>query len=168
MNETQVITDSKLSDLIGKYLTFSLGNEKYGIGILTVQEIIGVSKITPIPNSPNYLKGVINLRGKIIPVFDLRLKFNMPQRAYDNRTCFIVVNTVIGEQNIALGIVVDTVVEVLHFDDKNLELAPDFGSSLKVPFIRGLGKSSSSSDEVTTILDIDRVLKGDKDFLVAS
>ena len=159
---TYLGSENQISPLEGKYLTFSLGFEKYGFAILKVQEIIGVNKVTPIPNSPTHIKGVINLRGKIIPVLDLRIKFNMQERDYDERTCFIVVNTMIGEQPLSVGIVVDTVVEVVHLNSKQVEPAPDFGSSLKIPFIVGLGKTGESGKEVVTLVDIDQVLASEK------
>lgn len=163
--QIEINTEENNNSLEGKYLTFALGIEHYGIAILKVQEIIGISKITPIPNSPKHVKGVINLRGKIIPVIDLRTKFNMDERAYDERTCFIVVNSRIGDNIIAVGIVVDTVVEVVHLESKQIEPAPDFGNNLKIPFIVGLGKTGATGQDVVTLVDIDQVLAGEKNLL---
>lgn len=139
----------------GKYLTFSLAGEEYGIAILKVKEIIGMMPVTPVPQTPLYVKGVINLRGKVIPVTDLRLKFGMEAVDYTERTCIIVVE-IEGENDvIRLGIVVDAVSEVLNIKDEQIEGAPNFGSALKTDFILGMAKVENS---VKILLDIDRVL----------
>ena len=144
-------------NLAGKYLTYALSSEQYGVNILKIQEIIGVMHITRVPASPDYLKGVINLRGKIIPVVDLRLKFNLEPRPYDDKTCIIVVDAVISDKAVSVGIVVDTVVEVMHFtEEEDLEPAPDYGHSLSTQFIRGMGRSHNGT--VVILVDIEQVL----------
>lgn len=145
------------SEIAGKYLTFALGAERYGLQILKVQEIIGVIRITKVPKSPAYMKGVINLRGKIIPVVDLRLRFEMEEREYDKKTCVIVVNASFGDQTIAVGVVVDTVLEVINFDESNIQPTPDYNESADKGFIVGLGKVQES---VIILIDIDHVLAG--------
>jgi len=139
----------------GKYLTFALANEEYGISILKIKEIIGMISITSIPRTPDYVKGVINLRGKVIPVVDLRMKFGMEAIAYDERTCIIVLE--IGNQDSALmiGIVVDTVSEVLNIKDNDIEDTPHFGAALDTDYILGMAKSE---DSVKILLDIDKIL----------
>jgi purine-binding chemotaxis protein CheW len=139
----------------GKYLTFALDREEYGIGILKVKEIIGILPITPVPHAPGYVKGVINLRGKVIPVVDLRLKFGMEGIAATDRACIIVVEVSYPNGAIPTGIVVDSVSEVLNVKRGDIEETPDFGARLDTSYIRGLAKMSGG---VKILLDIDRVL----------
>ncbi len=134
----------------GKYLTFSLADEEYGLEILKVREIIGIMDITAVPQMPHFVKGVVNLRGKVIPVVDLRLKFGMEPADYTEATCIIVVD--VGS---LMGIIVDTVQEVLHIDENAIDPPPPLGASVDTSFILGLGKIR---DEVKILLDIDRVL----------
>ncbi|MCP5005936.1 MAG: purine-binding chemotaxis protein CheW [Planctomycetes bacterium] len=135
----------------GKFLTFVLNDEEYGIEILKVREIIGVIDITSVPQTPHYLKGVINLRGKVIPIIDLRLKFSMPEQAHKQETCIIVAE-VSGDQ---IGVVVDDVSEVLDIKGGEIEETPQFGQGLDTDFIMGLGKAN---DKIIIMLDIDKVL----------
>ena len=139
----------------GKYLTFSLAGEEYGIGILKVKEIIGMMVITTIPQTPDYIKGVINLRGKVIPVVDIRLKFGMTLMDYTERTCIIVVEIKNSVSTIPMGIVVDSVSEVLNIKAGEIEDVPSFGSNLDTDYILGMAKMSGG---VKILLDIDKVL----------
>jgi purine-binding chemotaxis protein CheW len=139
----------------GKYLTFALGREEYGIGILKVKEIIGVLPITPVPGTPGYMKGVINLRGKVIPVVDLRLKFGMEEVGHTERTCIIVVEVSQPAGAVLTGIMVDSVSEVLNIKAGDVEEAPDFGAKLDTDYILGLAKTNGG---VKILLEIDRVL----------
>jgi purine-binding chemotaxis protein CheW len=139
----------------GKYLTFTLADEEYGIGILKVKEIIGMMAITSVPRTPDFVKGVINLRGKVIPVIDLRLKFGMPSIEYTDRTCIIVVEIDADDMTIQIGIVVDAVSEVLNIKEEEIENAPSFGTSLNTDYILGMAKIDKG---VKILLDIDRVL----------
>jgi purine-binding chemotaxis protein CheW len=143
------------SSLAGKYLTFSLGRELYGVEILKVQEIIGILPITKVPKSPSYIKGVINLRGKVIPVIDLRLKLDMEAQEYDEKTCIIVVNMDIDQQKIAVGVVVDSVREVFNFAAEQIEFSPKFGMDVDSSSILGMGKINET---VVMLLDISRAL----------
>jgi len=143
----------------GKYLTFALAGEEYGIGILKVKEIIGLMAITTIPQTPGYVKGVINLRGKVIPVADLRLKFNMEAMDYTERTCIIVVEIRGVDRTVLMGIVVDSVSEVLNIKGEDIEDTPDFGSKLDNAAILGMAKTNGS---VKVLLDIDRVFRGEE------
>ncbi len=143
----------------GKYLTFSLAEEEYGIGILKVKEIIGMMPITSIPRTPEYVKGVINLRGKVIPVMDLRLKFTMGEIPYSDRTCIIVVEIDSMESTVLIGIVVDAVSEVLNISEDEIEEAPTFGSKLDTDYILGMAKMEGG---VKILLDIDRVLSAEE------
>lgn len=152
----QNIENSNLKGFGGKYLTFALGEERYGIEILKVQEIIGVSAITKVPKSPPFLKGVINLRGKIIPIVDLRLKLGMAEKEYDDATCFIVVNALIKNKSIAIGIVVDTVQEVISFEEVDIQPVPDYGASLNTNYIIGMGKTQ---EDVVILIDINTTLE---------
>jgi purine-binding chemotaxis protein CheW len=138
-----------------KYLTFSLANEEYGIGILKVKEIIGMMAITAIPQAPDFVKGVINLRGKVIPVIDLRGRFGMETINYTERTCIIVVEIVRGGASVSMGIVVDAVSEVLNIKATEIENTPTFGVKLNTDFILGMAKINS---DVKILLDIDLVL----------
>ena len=139
----------------GKYLTFSLSGEEYGIGILKVKEIIGLMAITPVPQTPRYVKGVINLRGKVIPVIDLRLKFGMESIAYTERTCIIVVEVSGGDRKILMGIIVDSVSEVLNIKTGEIADTPTFGAKMDTAYILGMAKMGGG---VKILLDIDRVL----------
>jgi purine-binding chemotaxis protein CheW len=120
----------------GKYLTFA-GAEEYGIGILKVKEIIGLMPITPVPKTPQHMKGVINLRGKVIPVVDLRLRFGMEQAETTERTCIIVVEIVAEIQKIAMGLVVDSVSEVLNIKAADIEDTPSFGAKIDTGYMLG-------------------------------
>lgn len=137
-----------------KLLTFSLGSEGYGISILKVKEIIGMMDITPVPRTPDFIKGVINLRGKIIPVMDLRIKFGMEAQEYNERTCIIVAEIVIKGMQKLLGVVVDMVSEVVTISDDQIEPPPEYGTSVEHNSILGIGKIK---DRVVIILDIDEV-----------
>jgi purine-binding chemotaxis protein CheW len=142
----------------GKYLTFALANEEYGLEILKVREIIGYMEITAVPQTPSYVKGVINLRGQVIPVVDLRAKFGMETTDTTEETCIIVVETGQEGRSFSTGIVVDHVEEVLDIAGEDIEEAPKFGSAVNTDFILGMGKIGES---VKILLDIDRVLAGD-------
>ncbi|MBP7211356.1 purine-binding chemotaxis protein CheW [bacterium] len=135
-----------------KLLTFALGSEGYGISILKVIEIIGMLDITPVPKTPNFIKGVINLRGKIIPVMDLRLKFGMEEKEYNERTCIIVVEINLNGTQRLLGVVVDMVSEVVTLSSDQIEPPPEYGTQAENNFILGIGKIK---DRVVIILDID-------------
>ncbi len=139
----------------GKYLTFALAGEEYGISILKVKEIIGMMGITAVPQTPGFVKGVINLRGKVIPVVDLRLKFGMEAMPYTERTCIVVVEISGSAGPIMMGIVVDTVSEVLNIKASEIEDTPTFGVKLNTEFILGMAKMSGA---VKILLDINRVL----------
>ena len=145
-------------EFAGKYLTFNLADEEYGIAILKVKEIIGMMPVTQVPKTPEYVKGVVNLRGKVIPVTDLRLKFGLPEIDYTERTCIIVIE--INGQNgtILVGIVVDAVSEVLNIKAEEIEPAPAFGDTLDTGFILGMAKTEEG---VKILLDIDEVLNTD-------
>lgn len=142
----------------GKYLTFLLGDEEYGIGILKVKEIIGMMPITKVPKTPDYVNGVINLRGKVIPVVNLRRKFGMETVSYTERTCIIVLEVENSRKRIQVGVVVDAVSEVLNIKAADIEETPTFGSRLDTDFILGIAKMNGG---VKILLDIDCVFKED-------
>ncbi len=148
-----------MADREGKYLTFSMAIEVYGIGILKIREIIGMMPITSVPQTPEYVKGVINLRGKVIPVMDLRLRFNMDSIDYNERTCIIVVEIFGQSATVQIGIVVDSVSEVLNIKQDEIEDTPTFGTSLNTDFILGMAKMEGG---VKILLDIDQVLTSDE------
>ena len=139
----------------GKYLTFSLADEEYGIGILKIKEIIGMMEVTSVPKTPEFVKGVINLRGKVIPVIDLRLRFSMEEEKYTERTCIIVVETEGQMGTILMGIVVDAVSEVMNIKGEDIEKTPNFGAKLSTEYILGMAKNDG---KVKILLDIDKVL----------
>lgn len=149
----------EITDREGKYLTFSMANEEYGIGILKIREIIGMMPITSVPQTPAFVKGVINLRGKVIPVMDLRLRFNMDSIDYNERTCIIVVEIFGQSATVQIGIVVDSVSEVLNIKQDEIEDTPTFGTSLNTDFILGMAKMEGG---VKILLDIDQVLTSDE------
>ena len=144
-----------MNDREGKYLTFSLAGEEYGIGILKVKEIIGMMPITTVPRTPGFVEGVINLRGKVIPVVSLRLKFGMEETNYTERTCIIVVETTGQNGPVLIGIVVDAVSEVLNIKGGDIEDTPTFGARLDMEYILGMAKMNGG---VKILLHIDRVL----------
>ncbi|MDD2904400.1 MAG: chemotaxis protein CheW [Syntrophales bacterium] len=146
-------------DLAGKYLTFELGQEEYGIGILKIKEIIGMMPITAVPQTPSFIKGVINLRGKVIPVTDLRMKFGLETRDYHERTCIIVVEVDCGSQELVMGLVVDAVSEVANIRGGEIEEAPNFGSGNHAGFVKGMAKIAGG---VKILLDIDCILTGEQ------
>jgi purine-binding chemotaxis protein CheW len=139
----------------GKYLTFSLAKEEYGIGIKKIKEIIGMMPVTSVPRTPDFVKGVINLRGKVIPVIDLRLRFGMEAVEHTERTCIIVVEVQGGAGKLVIGIVVDSVSEVLNIKGYDIEDTPAFGATLDTQYILGMAKMEGG---VKILLDIDRVL----------
>lgn len=139
----------------GKYLTFTLEDETYGISILKVKEIIGMMSITSVPRTPEFIKGVINLRGKVIPVIDLRLKFGIAPAPYSERTCIIVVEMDADTATTLIGIVVDAVSEVLNIREEEIEETPAFGTQLDTDYILGMAKMEGG---VKILLNIDQVL----------
>jgi purine-binding chemotaxis protein CheW len=139
----------------GKFLTFVLGKEEYGIEILKVREIIGLMDITTVPQTPDYMKGVINLRGKVIPIIDLRSKFSMAEVEHTQETCIIVVE--VGSAQV--GIIVDSVSEVTDIGGEDIEDAPNFGQEIDTSFIMGLGKAK---DKIIILLDIEKVLTAEE------
>ena len=151
-----------IKDKAGKYLTFALGSEEYGLEILKVREIIGYVEVTRIPQTPAYVQGVINLRGQVIPVVDLRAKFGMESVERTEATCIIVVEISRADDAISTGVVVDRVQEVLDIAGEDIEDTPSFGSSVDTDFILGMGKIGES---VKILLDIDKVL-GEADLSV--
>ena len=147
--------DNALELLAGKYLTFQLGDEVYGLGILKVQEIIGMMLVTCIPRTPIYIRGVINLRGKVIPVVELRKTFELKTIEDTEKTCIIVIQVSTGESAMTMGLLVDEVSEVLDIAAEQLEDAPQFGTSVNTDFIMGIGKVD---DKVVMLLDVNKVL----------
>jgi purine-binding chemotaxis protein CheW len=162
MTESEQVMDQAVKAMTekeGKYLTFSLADEEYGIGILKVKEIIGMLPITSVPQTPEFVKGVINLRGKVIPVMDLRLRFGMESIDYTERTCIIVVEIAGPSDTVMIGIVVDAVSEVLNIKGDDIEETPTFGTKLNTEYIFGMAKMEGA---VKILLDIDRVLSSEE------
>ncbi|MCB0281019.1 MAG: purine-binding chemotaxis protein CheW [Calditrichae bacterium] len=150
----ELLLDEKMEDLSqeGQFLTFAIAKQQYGIDIKSVTEIIGVQKITDLPDLPSFVKGVINLRGKVIPVIDVRLRFGMDERAYDERTCIVVVNI----NDTSVGLVVDTVSEVMNIPESNIEAPPKINKKADGNrFVKGLGKID---EDVKIILDTQKLL----------
>jgi purine-binding chemotaxis protein CheW len=158
-----LMTETKLLDQIdqeedtqkGKFLTFSLGNESYGIEIKFVTEIIGIQPVTEVPELPEYIRGIINLRGKIIPVMDVRLRFRKPFFEYNERTCIIVIDI----KDISIGLIVDRVSEVLSIPDEDIAPPPDINKTAGNRFIKGIGKVEN---EVKLLLDCEMFLQEDE------
>lgn len=158
--ETQVVENSRLRTAAAdrasvKHLAFRVGAEEFAIGVLSVREILGMQDITAVPGTPEFLKGIINLRGKVVPVVDLRLKFGMPSQEYTERTSIVVVEIPGETSRMLMGIVVDSVSEVLNLDPADIEATPDFGEGVHTPYIQGIAKTKGA---VKILLDIDRVL----------
>lgn len=149
----------------GKYLTFQLGKEIYGIEILKVQEIIGMMPVTHVPKTPEFVRGVINLRGKVIPVIELRRKFGLEGREDTERTCIVVVQVAWAAGTVTMGLLVDEVSEVLNVTGDQIEPPPSFGAAVDTDFILGMGKVGQ---KVVMLLDVDRVLAADEVATVAA
>lgn len=146
------------ANLAGKYLTVVLDNEAYGIAVLKVREIIRLQKITTVPQMPHYVKGVINLRGRVIPVIDLRIKFGLKAEIAE-RTCIVVVQITVGTgRNVQMGLVVDSVEEVVSLTGSEIEPTPEFGAVIDTSYLLGLAKIKGV---VKTLLDIERVVAAD-------
>lgn len=157
---TQATASPTTATSRSQFLTFKLRDEDYGVEILKVQEIKGCSKITPIPNSPSYVHGVMNLRGTVVPVIDLRARFGLPATDFTQFTVIIVVN--VGTR--VVGLIVDAVSEVLDIPDSDIDEAPDLGASMNANFLSGMGKAG---DRLVMLLDIDRLL-GDESLATSS
>jgi purine-binding chemotaxis protein CheW len=154
-SQSEAPTVAPADSRTGKYLTFQLGREEFGVRVLKVREIIGMQEITAVPQTPAHVKGVFNLRGKVVPVIDLRLKFGMPGAEYNQRTC-IIVTQVQGESgSILVGVIVDGVSEVLNLTSSDIEDTPDFGADVAGQYLLGMAKVKG---KVKILLDIDRVL----------
>ncbi len=152
-------TDDRMQSLAGKYLTFLLGGEEYALHILHVREIVGLLPITPIPRTLDYLLGVVNLRGKVIPVVDLRRRLSMRARAATPETCIIFLELPAAESNAIVGVVVDEVADVRDFQASALEPAPELGSNIDNRFFLGIAKHA---ERVVLILDFQRALCADE------
>lgn len=150
--------------LAGKYLTFKLAEEEYGLEILKVQEIIQMQEVTSVPKTPEFVRGVINLRGKVIPVIELKKKFGMGASEDTDKTCIIVVQIGEGDNTLTIGVIIDAVSEVLDIAAGNIQETPSFGKDVNTDFILGIGKIG---DNVKMLLDIDKVLSA-KDVTVVS
>jgi purine-binding chemotaxis protein CheW len=138
----------------GKYLTVLLDQEAYGLAVLKVREIIRLQKITPVPQMPPFVKGVINLRGRVIPIVDLRIKFGL-EAVFTDRTCIVVVQVQLTAQLVQMGLIVDGVEEVVNLTDADIEPTPDFGTKIDTSYLLGMAKVKG---QVKTLLDIDRVV----------
>ena len=147
--------ERNIASTAGKYLTFALGDEEYGLPVLKVREIIKMMDVTAVPQVPAHVRGVINLRGKVIPVIDLRLKFGLPEKAASDQTCIVVVQVEIGGRRVMLGIIVDRVSEVLNVVADEVERPPDFGEQLDTRFMLGMAKVKG---HVKILLDLDAIL----------
>ncbi len=150
-NETQTAGIDLGESVAGKYLTFALADEEYGLEILKVREIISMCDVTAVPKTPEYVKGVINLRGKVIPIVDLRLKFGIDEAERTDETCIIVANV----NDLDMGVIVDKVLEVLDIADRDIEDPPAFGESVDTTFILGMAKTDG---QVTTLLEIEKAM----------
>lgn len=159
MESAVLLENPSIEKRDGKHLVFLLGGSCYGIPILEVSEINGIMDITPVPKMPSYIKGVINLRGKIIPVMDLRLKFGMPAKEYDDQTCIIIVNISVGKANKQMGVLVDTVSEVLDIPPSETEAPPSYGTQADEGFLNGIGKIKG---KLVMLLNIDKILNSEE------
>jgi purine-binding chemotaxis protein CheW len=157
MSHSAVIDSPQLHAAGGKYLTFALGKEEFGIEILKVREIIGMMEITAVPRSPASVRGVVNLRGQVISVVDLRNCFGLERVEKTDQTCIIVVETEQSGRKISVGLIVDHVSEVLEIPSDSIEPPPTFGGSISSDFIVGMGKTEKS---VKMLLDVDKVISG--------
>jgi len=143
-----------VSESTNQYLTFTLGEEVFALDISSVREVLEYTTITKVPRTPEYIRGVINLRGRAVPVVDVRLKFGMPETQRTVNTCIIIVEVTLGGEETVLGALADSVKEVMDIEPKDIEPAPRMGTSIKADFIQGIGKHQ---EEFIIILDIDKV-----------
>ena len=143
----------------GKYLTFDLAGEEFGVRVLKVREIMGLQEITPVPQTASHVKGVINLRGNVVPVVDMRLKFGMPATEKGVNTCIIIVEVTVDDETTVLGALAYSVREVLDLEPEQIEQAPRIGTRLNIDFIRGMGKHG---DGFVMILNINKVFSADE------
>jgi purine-binding chemotaxis protein CheW len=159
MNDTPANTLTPAATLAGKYLTVVLEQEAYGLAVLKIREIIRLQKITPVPRMPDFVKGVINLRGRVIPVIDLRVKFGL-KAEFTERTCIVVVQ-IRGSatQTVQMGLIVDSVEEVVTLAATEIEPTPDFGTKIDTSYLLGLAKVKG---QVKTLLDLDRVVAAEQ------
>ncbi|MGL1902999.1 MAG: chemotaxis protein CheW [Fibrobacterales bacterium] len=156
MSETTETTENVEKDMMaGKYLTFTLGDEEYGLPILTVQRIIQLQDITAVPKTPDYVLGVINLRGKIIPIVEVRNKFQMESIEPTDNSCIIVVQIPVGNTELTMGMLIDAVSEVVFIDDKQMQETPEFGDGVQTEFITSMAKID---EKVVMLLDIEKIL----------
>lgn len=156
MQSPATLEEQKANQRQGKYLVFHLGKEEFGVHVLKVREIMGLQEITAVPQTPAFVKGVINLRGKVIPVIDLRRKFGLEEASYTARTCIIVLQVVQDSTgSIQMGAIVDGVSEVLTIQEGEIEDTPAFGDDVRMPYILGMAKVKG---KVKILLDIDQVL----------
>lgn len=156
--EGRQLNEDAYCALEGKYLAFKIGDERYGLFIMKVREIIGLLPMTRVPRTPSFIKGVINLRGRVIPVIDLRQKFGLPQVETTDMTCIIVCQIDRPDGQLTMGLVIDEVSEVLDLSKEQLEPTPTFGADIDTGFILGLGKID---DRVIMLLDVDKILTGE-------
>ena len=146
---------AKTDERAGKYLTFLIGKEEFGVAVLKVREIMGMQEITAVPHTPPYVRGIINLRGKVVPVIDLRAKFGMPAAEYTARTCIIVVNLPDDKGGMLMGVIVDAVSEVAHIAADEIENPPDLGQAADLQFLTGIAKTRGG---VRMLLNIEKVM----------
>ena len=162
MDDRQEVNTSDAEDTQhGRFLTFQLGNEIFGIEISYVTEIIGMQEITAVPEVPIYIKGIINLRGKIIPLIDVRLKFHKEEAPYNDRTCIIVINI----NDVSAGLIVDQVTEVCAIQDQDIAPPLDNRTGIENKYIKGIGKVNKG---VTLLLDCEKILTTDESALIAN
>ena len=155
--QTNVTQQSELSHLAGKYLTFQLDGQEFGLEILKIREIIGLMKITPVPRAPHYIKGIINLRGEVIPIIELRLKFGMEETVVTDHTCIIVLETQHAKKNMMTGIIVDSVSEVHNIEAHQIDDKQKLETLFKADFMLGLGKIEN---DLKILLDINKIIEG--------
>ncbi len=157
LSETAAEASLEMEDdsMKNRYLTFRVGDEDYGIEIMYVTEIVGMQKVTEVPDMPDYVKGVINLRGQVIPVMDVRTRFKIPPKEYDDRTCAIVVNM----DSTIIGLIVDSVDEVMNISDEEISPPPAINESWSCRFINGMGKVNN---RVKILLDVSRLLSNEE------
>lgn len=146
-----------------QYLTFKLDEEVFGVDVAKVREILDVIKITKVPQTPDFMRGVINLRGSVVPVVDMRLKFGLPQKENTVNTCIVVVEIALDEETTILGALVDSVQEVFELESSEIEPAPRIGTRLKTEFIKGMGKHDAG---FIILLNIDKIFSTDELSLV--
>jgi purine-binding chemotaxis protein CheW len=161
----QTVGVEDLSQLTGRFLTFALSQEHYGVGILNIQEVIGFANPTPVPQAPSYLRGVINLRGVVIPIIDLRQAFGLPSTTYNDRSCIIIIQPALSPTKTPVGVVVDRVIDVTSLTKEHMQGVPNFGVTLDTACLLSLARLG---EQTIILVDMRKVIEKCRDAVICA